>query len=70
MPEYLDKVRVIMAALRGNARVYIDAHGASSKYETPECYAELHEIGINVLLVDKGYELCKYISENFTATEK
>lgn len=70
MPEYLDKVRVLMAAIRGNARVYIDAHGAKSKYETPECYAELHEIGINVLLVDKGYELCKYISENFTATEK
>lgn len=70
MPEYLDKVRVIMAALRGNARVYIDAHGSSSKYETPECYAELHEIGINVLLVNKGYDLCKYISENFTATEK
>ena len=70
MPQYLDSVRVIMAALRGNARVYIDAHGAGSKYETPECYAELHEMGINVLLVNKGYELCKYISENFTATEK
>ena len=70
MPEYLDKVRVLMAALRGNARVYIDAHGSKSKYETPECYAELHEMGINILLVDKGYELCKYISENFTATEK
>ncbi|MBQ9079714.1 MAG: glycerophosphodiester phosphodiesterase family protein [Clostridia bacterium] len=70
MPEYLEKVATLMANLRGKARVYIDAHNASSKYETPEGYAELHETGINILLVDKGYELCKYISENFTATEK
>ena len=59
-----------LAGLKGKARIYIDAHGGGSKYETEQDWVMLNEAGINVLLVNKGFKLCQYICENFEPTQK
>ena len=59
-----------LAVLKGKARVYIDAHGGGSKYETEKDWEMLNEAGINLLLVNKGFKLCQYICENFEPTQK
>lgn len=61
--DYLASARASLASLRGKARCYIDSHGNGSKYETVEYYKLLCESGINVLLVNKGLQLCRYIAQ-------
>ena len=68
--EFVAKYKAKLVGLKGKARVYIDAHGGKSAYETHEDWEMLNEAGINLLLVNKGFELCKYISENFGPTQK
>ena len=68
--DFVTKYKAKLVALKGKVRVYIDAHGGKSAYETPEHWEMLNDAGINVLLVNKGFELCKYISENFGPTQK
>ena len=68
--EFVTKYKAKLVALKGKVRIYIDAHGNKSAYENPENWEMLNDAGINVLLVNKGFELCKYISENFGPTQK
>ncbi len=68
--EFVTKYKAKLIVLRGKARVYIDAHGNGSAYETPEHWEMLNDAGINLLLVNRGFELCKYINDNFGPTQK
>lgn len=68
--EYLERAKDVTTGLKGKARMYIDAHNGKSIYETEECFKTLKEAGINILLVDKGFDLCKYIAKTETATQK
>ncbi len=68
--EYISEYKTLLGGLKDKARVYIDAHGSSSRYENPDDWSRLYSAGINILLVDKGYNLCRYIGETFAATAK
>ena len=68
--DYLKEYSTVLKGLKGKARVYIDAHGKSSAYETADNWSKLYDAGINVLLVNKGLYLCMYIGQNYSATAK
>ncbi len=68
--ELVTKYKSNLVGLKGKARVYIDAHGSGSKYETEDTWAMLNEAGINLLLVNRGFRLCQYICENFEPAQK
>lgn len=63
-----------LAQLKGEVRIYVDAHGTNKDYpenaEGPVLYEALNGAGINLLLVNKGFDLCTYIAENFEAAQK
>ena len=63
-----------LAGLKGEVRIYVDAHGTNADFpenkEGAEMYAALNNAGINVLLVNNGYRLCTYIAEHFEPTQK
>ena len=58
---------------KGNIRMYADVHNTNVAYpencESEAFYQELYDAGINIQLVNYGFMMCKYIAENFTATE-
>ncbi len=60
-------------SFRGVIRVYADVHNTNAAYpencESEAFYKELYDAGINIQLVNKGFMMCKYIAENFSATE-
>ena len=63
-----------LSSLNGMVRIYVDAHGTNADYpenkEGKTLYDALNRAGINILLVNKGFDLCTYIAENFTPTSK
>lgn len=61
--DFVEKNKLLLSQLKGKVRVYIDAHGHSSDYETRAYWKMLDDAGINLLLVNRGLDLCKYISE-------
>ena len=58
---------------KGKIRIYADVHNTNAAYpencESEAFYQELYDVGINIQLVNKGFMMCKYIAENFSATE-
>ncbi len=60
-------------SFKGVIRVYADVHNTNAAYpencESEAFYQELYDAGINIQLVNKGFMMCKYIAENFSATE-
>lgn len=60
-------------SFKGVIRVYADVHNTNAAYpencESEAFYKELYDAGINIQLVNKGFMMCKYIAENFSATE-
>lgn len=66
---YIASGKALLAGLRGKTRCYIDMHRSSSQYESAKYYAMLDEAGINLLLCNKGLRMCRYIAENYTATQ-
>jgi hypothetical protein len=68
--EYMERSEATRQKLKGKARIYIDAHNGDMIYETYDHYEQLKEGGINILLVNKGFQLCKYIAESESPTPK
>lgn len=70
LDDYLTQMKATVAGLRSSkVRIYIDAHGVKSvSYENTASWDKLYDAGINVLLVNKGFAFCKYISENYSPT--
>lgn len=66
---YIASGKSLLSGLRGKTRCYIDMHGSGSQYESSKYYAMLDEAGINLLLCNKGLRMCRYIAENYTATQ-
>lgn len=58
---------------KGKIRLYADVHNTNPAYpencESEAFYQELCDAGINIQLVNNGFMLCKYIAENFSATD-
>ncbi len=58
---------------KGKIRMYADVHNTNPAYpencESEAFYQELYDVGINIQLVNNGFMMCKYIAENFSATE-
>lgn len=54
---------------KDQTRIYADCHKLSNAKETPEEWTYLYEKGIDIVMVDNGVALAKYIAENFTPTE-
>ena len=71
---YLKANEAKLSQLKGKVRIYVDAHGTNSSFsentEGAALYEMLNDAGINVLLVNRGYNLCTYIAEHFEATAK
>ena len=70
---FLEENKSRFESFRGVIRVYADVHNTNPAYpencESTAFYQELYDVGINVQLVNKGFLLCKYIAEKFSATE-
>ncbi len=62
--EYLTKNAEKLAAFKGKARLYIDApHGDMENVET---WDALNDAGISLLLINRGFDLCRHIAENYS----
>ncbi len=59
---YLDKNASKLAAFKGKARLYIDA---PHDMENAETWEKLNDAGINLLLVNRGLDLCKLIESMY-----
>ncbi len=70
---FLEENKTRFEGFKGKIRMYADVHNTNAAYpencESEAFYKELYDAGINVQLVNKGFMMCKYIAENFTATE-
>ncbi len=58
--QYIEKNASKLAKFKGTVRLYIDAHHDD---ETPKVWNALNEAGINLLLANKGFDLCRHIAE-------
>ena len=68
--EYMERSAETRQKLKGKVRIYIDAHNGDMVYETAKNYKELKEGGINILLVNKGFQLCQYIAKTESPAQK
>ena len=70
---FLAENKTRFEGFKGKIRIYADVHNTNPAYpencESTAFYGELYDVGINVQLVNKGFMMCKYIAENFSATE-
>ena len=71
--DFLAENKTRFEGFKGKIRIYADVHNTNPAYpencESTAFYGELYDVGINVQLVNKGFMMCKYIAENFSATE-
>ena len=71
--DFLAENKARFEGFKGKIRMYADVHNTNPAYpencESDAFYQELYDVGINVQLVNYGYNLCTYIAKNFTATE-
>lgn len=71
--DFLAENKARFEGFKGKIRMYADVHNTNAAYpencESDAFYQELYDVGINVQLVNYGYNLCTYIAKNFTATE-
>lgn len=64
--DYLSVNQIKLRAFRGNARLYIDANANGTNItEEPEVWDALFDAGINILLINKGLDFCRYIRDNY-----
>ncbi len=61
--KYIEKNSSKLAKFKGTVRLYIDAHHDEENAET---WNALNEVGINLLLVNKGFDLCRHIAKLYT----
>ena len=70
---FLEENKTRFEGFKGKIRMYADVHNTNPAYpencESTAFYQELYDVGINIQLVNKGFMMCKYIAENFSATE-
>lgn len=70
---FLEDNKTRFEGFRGKIRMYADVHNTNPAYpencESEAFYKELYDAGINIQLVNKGFMMCKYIAQNFSATE-
>lgn len=70
---FLEENKTRFEGFKGKIRIYADVHNTNAAYpenrESDAFYQELYDVGINIQLVNYGYNLCTYIAKNFTATE-
>jgi glycerophosphoryl diester phosphodiesterase len=70
---FLEENKTRFEGFKGKIRMYADVHNTNPAYpencESTAFYQELHDVGINIQLVNKGFMMCKYIAENFEPTE-
>ncbi len=71
--DFLAENKTRFEGFKGKIRIYADVHNTNPAYpencESTAFYGELYDVGINIQLVNYGYMMCKYIAENFSATE-
>lgn len=69
---YLKSNEAKLKALYGHVRCYVDAHTTHADYpenkEGETMFTALNEAGINILLVNRGFDLCTYIAAHFEGT--
>ena len=69
MKKSVEEAAEPLAALKDHVRFYVDAHTLAGAMETVEEWDFLYENGVDMILVDNGLPLVKYIAENFEPTE-
>ncbi len=60
---YLEKNASKLATFKGKVRLYIDA---PHDMEDAETWNKLNEAGINLLLINKGFDLCRHIAKLYS----
>ena len=64
--KYLSDNESKFRTFKGKARMYIDANANGTNItETPAVWDDLYDAGINILLINKGLDFCRYIKDNY-----
>lgn len=69
MKKSVEEAAESLAALKDRVRFYVDAHTLAGAMETAEEWEYLYENGVDMILIDNGLPVVKYIAEHFEPTE-